>query len=130
MKKVIIIVGICILLVIAGWLTFRFQYGKMVKYLTEYTLKDIDLNSIPDGEYKGQSSAFLVSVDLNVKVQNHKISDIVIVKQSSGKGYEGRSVIDRILKEQSLKVDAKTGATGSSKCILIAVEKALTSSSK
>lgn len=128
MKKLLIVLGAVVLIGAIGWVTFNYNYKQMVKYLTGYTLKNIDLNSISDGTYNGNCKSFLVGVALTVKVKNHKIEDISISKQSSGKGYEGRQVIDRVLQNQSLQVDAKTGATGSSKCILIAVEKALTSS--
>lgn len=127
MKKVLIVLGCLIILIGVGFITFKSKYNAMSKYLSEYSFKEIDLQSISDGTYSGNCKVFLVSVDLSVKVEGHRIVDISINKQDNGKGYEGRQVIDHVLKEQSLKVDAKTGATGSSKCILIALERALQS---
>ena len=64
-------------------------------------------------------------MELEVEVKDNKIDKINIIKQRSGPGYEGRQVINRIIEEQSLKVDANTGATGSSSSIILAVDKAL-----
>ncbi|MBN1600816.1 MAG: FMN-binding protein [Chitinispirillaceae bacterium] len=127
MKKLLVIAGVIVLVILAGGITIKYKFGQMSKDLTGYSLKNIDMNTIPDGAYTGKYSSFVVSVELSAKVKDHKIEDISILRQSCGKGYEGRQVIDRILKEQSLQIDARTGATGSSRCILIALEKALSS---
>jgi uncharacterized protein with FMN-binding domain len=126
MKKVFIVLGAIVLVGVIGTVGFNYKFKQMTEYLNGYTLNNIDLNSVPDGTYNGSCKTFLASVDLSARVKNHRIEDISILKQSSGKGYQGRQVIDRVLKGQSLQVDTKTGATGSSKCILIAVDKALT----
>lgn len=126
MKKILVVLGVIVFLGLIAWLGFNHKFNEMRKSLNEYTLNTIDLNSIPDGTYPGSCKFFLVAVDLIVQIKDHKITDISIVKQSSGKGYQGRQVIDRVIKNQSLQVDTKTGATGSSKCILIAIDKALT----
>ncbi len=68
---------------------------------------------------------FLVSVSLDVTVSDNRITDIVIVEQNGGPGYEALETLDRILEAQSPVVDAVSGATGSSRCIMIAVYKAL-----
>lgn len=67
----------------------------------------------------------MVSVNLEVTVKDHRIVEIDIKEQDCGPGYEARETVDRILEAQSPRVDAVTGATGSSMCIMIAVHRAL-----
>lgn len=127
MKKWVIVLVCIAVAAAAGGFVFYGKYKQMEKFLTEYNLKDIDVQAITDGAYNGKCSHFLVGVDLDAVVNDHQITEIRINSQDCGKGYEGRQVIDRVLKAQSLQVDATTGATGSSKCILIACERALAS---
>ena len=106
---------------------FQISYSNMVKEVESFAnaVMEVDLSKIEDGIYSGSFSSFLISVELNAEIQDHKIKTITVVKQSNGKGREGREVIDRIIQKQSLMVDAKTGATGSSKVIIIALDRAL-----
>jgi len=46
--------------------------------------------------------------------------------QHCGPGYEAKEVLDRIVAAQSPQVDVVTGATGSSRCLMAAVHRALT----
>jgi uncharacterized protein with FMN-binding domain len=66
-----------------------------------------------------------VTVDLDVTVKEHRIENVTIKKQSSGKGYEATETTQRIVNAQNPKVDVVTGATLSSKCIMVAAYKAL-----
>lgn len=129
MKKVLIIIGVIVIIlgILAG--SFAFRFSKMAQNLkNEYSkIEQIDLNSIPDGVYNGSFKEFLVSVNLDVTVKDHQITNIIIKEQNSGKGYEAHDIVDRIIKAQSPKVDAVTGATGSSYCLMIAAYKALKS---
>jgi len=87
-----------------------------------------DMNGKADGTYRGDFdlTGTPVKVTLDVTVQNEKITAIKIVKHScSPIGKKAEKITDKIIEQQSLEVDAITGATGSSKAILKAVENAL-----
>lgn len=126
-----ILAAILLILAISGAviiLVFQRRYHKMANIIrTEYAaLSDVNLEKIPDGIYNGKFGEFLVAVDLDVEIKNHHIEKITIKKQNCGPGYEALETIDRIIKAQSPKVDAVSGATGSSMVIMIAVNRALT----
>jgi uncharacterized protein with FMN-binding domain len=125
MKKVLIVLGCIVVVCAAGMFIFRLKIQGMLKFYREYSVKTVDFKTIPDGVYRGNCKVFVVGADVEAKVQDHRVSDIKIIKQQcGGKKYEGREVIDRVLKDQTLGVDAVTGSTASSKCILIALERA------
>jgi len=87
-----------------------------------------DLMPIADGTYRGNCnlSGAPVKVTLDVIIQNSKITRIEIVRHfCSPFGKKAENIIDRIIENQSLDVDVVSGATGSSKAILKAVENAL-----
>ena len=125
LKWILIGLGIVVVILAVAFIFFRVRYNKMVEVIDSVELSSIDLAQIEDGVYRGEFGEFLVSVTLDVTVEEHTITGIEIIEQNSGPGYEAHEVIDRIIQAQSPDVDAVTGATGSSKCIMIAVQKAL-----
>ena len=79
-----------------------------------------------DGTYRGGSRYGPVRVRADVTIEDGAISDIEIVKHFYGRGKKAEGpVIERILSTQSTRVDAVTGATGSSIAIMNAVEDAV-----
>ena len=124
-KKIFTILGILLGILIAAAVLFKIRYDKMVSNIESQTLEEVDLEALNDGVYRGEYGDFLVSVELDVEVSDGRIINIHIVDQSSGPGYEALETVDRILEAQSPQVDAVSGATGSSRCIMIAVYRAL-----
>ncbi|MDR2758783.1 MAG: FMN-binding protein [Spirochaetaceae bacterium] len=87
-----------------------------------------DLNYKADGTYRGEYdlSGTPVKVTVDVHTENARITGIEIVRHlCSPIGKKAEKITARIIEEQSLQVDAISGATGSSKAILKAVEAAL-----
>lgn len=125
MKKVLMILGAIFGLIIIIGAVFLLRAQHMVNAIRDIEIEHVDLNEVADGVYYGEFSEFLVAVELGVTVRDHQITKIEIIKQRSGPGYEALETIDRIIAVPSPKVDAVTGATGSSKSIVIAVENAL-----
>jgi uncharacterized protein with FMN-binding domain len=125
-KKILIGLGIFIGLIIVFGIAFFFRAQQMVKVIDSAVIQDVDLTQIEDGVYVGEFGEFLVDVKLEVTVQDHQMTKIGIIEQRSGPGYEALETIDRIIEAQSPNVDVVSGATGSSKSIMLAVQKALT----
>lgn len=90
-------------------------------------IKPVDLSALEDGEYNGKAGGFICSMDLNVTVKDHRITDIKVNRQVNGGGkYQAPGMTDRIVKEQSVEADTVSGATLTSRTILVAVYRALT----
>lgn len=132
MKKGLIIflsvLLVIILVAVAGMAKFNKQYKALLAEVDqEYNaIENIDLSQIEDSEYTCRFGSIPVIADLTVIVKDHKILSITMNEQTSGPDHEALETLDRILLKQQPKVDAVTGATTSSKVIMIAVNKALT----
>ncbi|UCF70143.1 MAG: FMN-binding protein [candidate division WOR-3 bacterium] len=124
-RKVFIGLGILLALIIVLGGALFFRTWLMAKHIQSIEIEDVDLSKIDDGVYPGVFADFLVAIKLNVTVKEHQITNIEIIEQRSGPGYEALETVDRILEAQSPKVEAVTGATGSSRTIMIAVQNAL-----
>ena len=89
------------------------------------TIKNVNLEKVKDGAYKGEYKNFPIKVVVNIKVKNHQITEIKITKHRTWEGEKAEVIIEDVIRAQSLEVDAISGATISSKCILKAIENAL-----
>lgn len=98
------------------------DYKKAIK---ETTFSDIDISNIPDGVYVGEYDVNFIFARVEVTVQNRAITNITILEHRNERGKPAERIVDRIIKEQKINVDAVSGATNSSIVIKKAVENAL-----
>jgi uncharacterized protein with FMN-binding domain len=89
------------------------------------TVTSPDLSKISNGTYQGTSKVGPVKVTLDVNIQNNTIDSIQIIRHFNGRGKKAEAIVPKIIEAQNLDVDVISGATGSSKAILLAVENAL-----
>ncbi len=82
---------------------------------------------IADGTYTGGAQGYSGTVTVSVKVENRTITAIDIISQSDTESYfeRAKGVIRTILVNQTVNVDAVSGATFSSNGIIGAVKNAL-----
>ena len=84
--------------------------------------------SLTDGIYTGSADAFRGDVEVQVTVEKQKVTDISILSYCDTEEYFFRAapaVIEQMKAEQSLNVDAVSGATYSSNGVIHAVANAL-----
>jgi uncharacterized protein with FMN-binding domain len=128
MKKRYIVLIVLALLLIVGGITvrsFMMKTEEGLEKLSSLTIKDPNLNLLTDGIYKGEYETFPVKVKVEVHIKDHKIETIVLVEHRQGRGKDAEALLKQIVDQQSVELDAVTGATYSSMIILKAVEQAL-----
>lgn len=121
-KKVITAV-FCIVLILIILVSILMSYT--VKKAKNLSIITPNMAEISDGEYIGEYSITPVYVKVNVTVKNHEIINIEILQHDNGLGSPAENITDDIIDTQSLEVDAVSGATVSSNCILKAIENAI-----
>lgn len=96
----------------------------------EYSASDygMDAGDLKDGTYRGSAYGFKSTITVDVTIKGGKITNIEIVSENDDASYFNRAkaVINSVLKKQSTSVDTVSGATYSSKGILMAIKNALT----
>ena len=126
-KRILLFVVIFLFLI---GLIFTAVYLKSVadykKAVRETVFSDINISNVPDGVYFGEYDVDFVYAKVEVTVQNGVITNIDILEHKNGRGKPAEVVVDRIMEEQKIDVDAVSGATNSSVVIKKAVENALT----
>ncbi len=126
-KRILSLTAILIFLIVliftAVYLKSVADYKRAVK---ETTFGNLEISGVPDGIYVGEYDVDFVYAKVAVTVQSGVITDIDILEHKNGRGSRAEVVVDRIIGEQKIDVDAVSGATNSSIVIKKAVEKALT----
>ena len=130
-KQVLLIVFlIAFLSVLLLFIAWKSVMENTIRNVQDISVSMPDLSDIQDGNYVGEYSISLVYVQVEVFINNHQITDIVIRQHDNGSGSAAESIVNDVMEEQSLDIDAVSGATVSSKCILKAVENAIENSEK
>ena len=91
----------------------------------ETVIEEIDLSQVSDGTYGGEYDAGLVSARVEVTVVGGAITGIRILEHKNDRGGPAEAVVEAIVDQQRIGVDAVTGATNSSTVLKKAVENAL-----
>jgi len=100
--------------------------AKELASLEQAVIPEADFSAVQDGTFEGSYKAGPVQVVLDVTVKDHQITKIDLIKHVNGQGRPAEAILDQVIAAQSLQVDAVTGATYSSKAILLAIQDALT----
>ncbi len=130
LKKLLIGIAIVFAIFITAMVVFYFAMVrpmfKETKVIQEMAITDVDLSRVADGLYSGEFTYGKFAYQVEVIVKDHKIESIKPFKNRDTKYAKmAEGVLARIVERQSLKVDAVTGATTTSKAFMKAVENAL-----
>jgi len=98
-----------------------------VNQIINMEISDVDPSSVPDGNYTGEVPFMRHLYRVKVTVESGRIEKIDVLENGTENEYarKGLGVIPRMIKEQSPRVDAVTGATVTSRALMKCVEKAL-----
>lgn len=116
---ILLLIGLIFLSIyIKGVLDYR-------KAVNEIAFDNINISDVADGIYFGECDVNFIYAKVEVTVESGEIISIDILEHKNGRGKSAESVIDEIVNEQNIDVDAVAGATNSSKVIKKAVENAI-----
>ena len=96
-----------------------------LRELENLRIEPVDFMQIEDGLYTGEAHTLLLKAKVNVSVKDHLITDVELIEYQHNRGEDAIGIIDDIINNNSLSVDAISGATQSSNLIKAAVSNAL-----
>ena len=99
--------------------------GKEYSELKDFDQTPVDLSEVADGVYEGSSETTLVKASVRVTEKNGSIENIEILRHECGKGLPANNIVDDMVSQNEIDVDAVSGATVSSEVIKDAVRNAL-----
>jgi uncharacterized protein with FMN-binding domain len=123
-KIAVIIAVVLVVLIVGVWLMAGIYAKSTTK---DIVFQTVDAVGVADGIYDGSYEIVPVKASVRVTVADEKITGINILEHQTGLGGKAEAIVDDVIRNQSLEVDAISGATVSSATILKAIENALRS---
>ena len=123
-----IISFIVLLLLLIGLICGAVYLKKVADYkrvVGETTFGEIDIADVSDGIYIGEYDVNFIYAKVEVTVEDGEIVSINILEHRHERGKAAETVIEKIIEEQKIDVNAVSGATNSSNVIKKDVENAL-----
>ncbi len=105
--------------------TINIDFKEYQYKVTNISFDEIDLASIKDGVYDGEYDAGYIYARVEVEIREGQIISIHLVEHRNEQGKEAESILEDVVANQKIDVDAVSGATNSSKVIKKAIENAL-----
>ena len=124
------VIKILIVVSLMGWISgCTYRQGAVSPNAS--SVKPINLPAVPDGTFRGSHRVAKINYQVDVTVETHQIKSIRIIKAKK-RVFEKKcalckveSLIQEVVNQQTLPVDAVSGATQTSYAILKAIEDAL-----
>ena len=123
-----LLVGVAAATVFLGLIVLTVHLKSVWDYkqaVQEISIGDVRISDVADGVYIGECNVNFIYAKVEVTVQNKEIEKIRILEHKNERGQAAETIVDQIVSEQKIDVDAISGATNSSKVIKKAVENAL-----
>lgn len=117
-----ILILVCLIVHVYIGFSSLAQYKESV---SQIFVSDVDLTGIEDGNYIGECNVGYVYAKVEVIVKNNSLQQISILEHRTERGKPAETIVNDMVSQQQVHVDAITGATNSSKVIMKAVENAL-----
>lgn len=124
-KRIIIVIIVVIAVIAIGIAMMINSISNNLDTYKDYDFSGLDLSQVEDGTYTGSEDANIINATVEVTVKDHVITEVKILSHDSGQGKPAEVIVDDIVANNSLEVDAISGATHSSQVIKVAVYNAL-----
>ena len=120
-----VLLGFLIVIIIVG-ASMWIKLNQNMNTIKEIPIEDIDFTVYEDGIYEGlYYYEDQIGAKVEVHIEDGNIRNIVLIEHVYGLGQKAESIIDEVILEQSLDVDYISGASTSSKVILLAIDDAM-----
>jgi uncharacterized protein with FMN-binding domain len=121
--KIILSVLMVFILITAGGIFFL---SRGLASGSKLVINDVKLSAVKDGIYNGKYKGGRWTNEINLTVKDHKITNIDLVKDVLfPKPEVTKELLNNVVKEQNVNVDAISGSTITSKAYLKSIENAL-----
>lgn len=112
--------------VVVHIVVYFMDFTSYLSDLGNIEIQEVDLSQIADGTYEGEHDIGYIYARVAVTVKNHEITDVKLLEHNHERGIKAEENIpQKIVADQTVKTDAVSGATNSSKVIMKACENAL-----
>lgn len=116
-------IALCIILMFVSYMQHKKR--KQLKEAASLPFYGISVENVNDGTYLGETFTSFMHVQLQVTVQNHKITDIQVLENEGSRGQNVEPILERIIMENKSVVPAEKGEEIASLVFISCVDDAL-----
>ncbi|WP_026478469.1 FMN-binding protein [Alkaliphilus transvaalensis] len=118
------LIGFIVLILVFGTFIYR-QLQNFSKEIAQLAVNEINFSEFEDGDYIGEYHINeMLGATLKISILDNRIANISVIEHQYGLGGKAEEIFSQVIDYQSLNVDVVSGATGSSKVLLKAIESA------
>ena len=121
-RKIILWVLLGLVIIIIGMVSWAAV--DPIRY-RNLAVNNVSFENLPDGVYAGSFKGGRFSHSVEVTIKDNRIVDIRKIKPSKPAEKLYRQIYDKVIEEQSLTIDAVSGASVTNNTALKAIENAL-----
>ena len=111
--------------IIGHFTAYIIDFNNYKRNVANIEINSINLENVEDGLYKGECNVGYIYAKAEVKIKDGVIVSINLLEHRNERGKQAENIINNIISEQKIDVDAISGATNSSNVIKKAIETAI-----
>lgn len=111
--------------IIGHFTAYLIDFNHYQEDIANIKIGRINLENVEDGFYRGECDVGYIYAKVEVEIKDGAIASIHLLEHRNERGKRAEGIIDSVISEQNIDVDAISGATNSSNVIKKAIEKAI-----
>ncbi len=112
-------------LMVGHMATYFMDFADYQQKVNGIEIEELDLSKIEDGIYEGEYDAGYIYAKVRVEVQDGRIQSVTLLEHRHERGEAAEVILNDVVEQQKIDVDAVSGATNSSKVMKKAIENAI-----
>lgn len=116
---------VLLIMIVLHVIVYMIDFKNYQKQISNIEIGEVEISTIADGTYIGEYDAGYIYAKVQVTVEDGEMKKVEILEHRNERGQKAEGIVERIAGEQSLDVEAVSGATNSSLVIKKACENAL-----
>ena len=112
-------------LMVGHMATYFMDFADYQQKVNGIEIEELDLSKIEDGIYEGEYDAGYIYAKVRVEVQDGRIQSVTLLEHRHERGKAAEVILNDVVEQQKIDVDAVSGATNSSKVMKKAIENAI-----
>lgn len=112
--KALIWAAVAVFALVAGAM---FIMGRQVNALEQLDFAAVNTAALADGKYRGSAQALLVQAEVEVTVHKGRLTEVYLLRHFNGMGAAADVIVEHMVLQNTVDVDAIAGATASSTVI-------------
>lgn len=122
----LLFLGMAVILMVLGFVSYKNKSKRnQIEEIKKLPFHNVQLVNVEDGIYTGETATSFLYVVMDVEVENHQFKNIQLTKMNGKKINNLESIVNRMVEENSIIIEAKRGQEIETFVLMSCVDSAL-----